>query len=91
MRCTLVCDVAPEPVILEIELRAPATVQQLLELTRARLGEISADWEHAPVGIWGQECPRTQQLRAGDRVEIYRLLPTDPKQARRERVRRRGR
>lgn len=91
MRCTLVCDVAPEPVTLDIELDAPATVQQLLELARARLGGINADWEHAPVGIWGQECPRTQPLRAGDRVEIYRLLPRDPRLARRERVRRRAR
>jgi putative ubiquitin-RnfH superfamily antitoxin RatB of RatAB toxin-antitoxin module len=91
MRVTLVCDVAPEPVTLDIEMDAPATVQELLELARARLSALTADWEHAPVGIWGLECPRTQQLRAGDRVELYRLLPRDPRQARRERVRRRGR
>lgn len=34
-------------------------------------------------GVWGRRCVTTQALRDGDRVEIYRLLTVDPKQARR--------
>jgi putative ubiquitin-RnfH superfamily antitoxin RatB of RatAB toxin-antitoxin module len=50
------------------------------------LGE--ADLSAAPVGIFGVVCAPDTVLRAGDRVEIYRPLPVDPKQARRQRAER---
>jgi len=34
-------------------------------------------------GIWGRRCDLGQALRDGDRVEIYRALAVDPKEARR--------
>jgi uncharacterized protein len=34
-------------------------------------------------GIWGRRCDLAQALRDGDRVEIYRGLTVDPKEARR--------
>jgi len=34
-------------------------------------------------GVWGQRCALTQLLRDGDRVELYRSLAVEPKQARR--------
>ena len=43
-------------------------------------------------GIWGCRCPPDHTLSDGDRVEIYRPLIIDPKEARRLRVAsRRGR
>ncbi len=39
------------------------------------------------VGIFGQVVAMSQLLNAGDRIEIYRPLTMDPKQARFERVR----
>lgn len=51
------------------------------------------DVENAPLGIFGQAlgtkglAPAKQyQLQAGDRVEIYRPLTADPKEARRKRA-----
>ncbi|HXF09080.1 MAG TPA: RnfH family protein [Candidatus Acidoferrales bacterium] len=41
-----------------------------------------------PVGVFGEVCTPETALRAGDRVEIYRPLPVDPKQARRQRAER---
>lgn len=38
-------------------------------------------------GIWGKRCGPDQPLRDGDRVEVYRPLLIDPKDARRERQR----
>lgn len=38
------------------------------------------------VGIFSKPCPLNQVLRAGDRVEIYRALIADPKEARRQRA-----
>jgi putative ubiquitin-RnfH superfamily antitoxin RatB of RatAB toxin-antitoxin module len=37
------------------------------------------------VGIWGALCERSQPLRDRDRVELYRPLRVDPKEARRRR------
>lgn len=51
------------------------------------------DLEKAPLGIFGQTlgtkglAPAQQyELQAGDRVEIYRPLTADPKEARRKRA-----
>ena len=38
------------------------------------------------VGIFGSVCKLDQLLRQGDRVEIYRPLIHDPKEARRQRA-----
>jgi putative ubiquitin-RnfH superfamily antitoxin RatB of RatAB toxin-antitoxin module len=38
------------------------------------------------VGIWGRPCTLMQPLEDGDRVEIYRPLTVDPKEARRVRA-----
>ena len=43
------------------------------------------------VGIFGESASLGDPLRAGDRVEIYRPLCADPKEARRLRAMRRGR
>ncbi len=43
--------------------------------------------EALPVGIWGSFCDRGNALRDRDRVELYRPLRVDPKEARRQRQR----
>ncbi len=42
--------------------------------------------QHDPLGIFGKRVADHTPLRNGDRVEIYRPLLADPKQARRNRV-----
>jgi len=39
------------------------------------------------VGVWGRPCGLDNKLRDRDRVEIYRPLRVDPKEARRQRYR----
>jgi putative ubiquitin-RnfH superfamily antitoxin RatB of RatAB toxin-antitoxin module len=41
----------------------------------------------ASVGIWGRRRSADTIVRTGDRVEIYRALMVDPKEARRRRYR----
>ena len=41
-------------------------------------------------GIWGKAAAPDARLRDGDRVELYRPLLVDPKEARRQRYRRDG-
>lgn len=44
-------------------------------------------WPDCAVGIFGRKVGPQTQLRAGDRVEIYRPLQLDPKERRRRRAR----
>ena len=45
-----------------------------------------ADVHTAPLGIFGKRVKDDTVLRDGDRIEIYRPLVADPKDARRKRV-----
>ena len=40
--------------------------------------------DSSEVGIWGHVVERERRLSAGDRVEIYRPLRLDPREARRQ-------
>ena len=40
-----------------------------------------------PAGIWGRPVPKDTLVRDGDRVELYRPLEIDPREARRQRAR----
>ncbi|MDC8783806.1 RnfH family protein [Roseateles koreensis] len=42
------------------------------------------------IGVWGRIQPLNTVLRARDRIEIYRPLTVDPKEARRVRYKARG-
>ncbi|MET0517734.1 MAG: RnfH family protein [Burkholderiaceae bacterium] len=42
------------------------------------------------IGIWGRLRPLQTRLRDRDRIEVYRPLTVDPKEARRQRYRDRG-
>ena len=54
--------------------------------TRQELEEVP--WDTAPVGIFGEPRERQDVPTDGDRIEIYRPLLSDPRQRRREKVRR---
>jgi putative ubiquitin-RnfH superfamily antitoxin RatB of RatAB toxin-antitoxin module len=51
-----------------------------------RFAEI--DISSQAIGVWGRHCSLETRLREGDRVEVYRPLALDPKEARRQRARR---
>ena len=68
-------------------LRAGACVADALECVEKELASSVGNIDECPVGIFGRVVPRDQPLQNGDRVEIYRALPNDPKTARRQRAR----
>jgi uncharacterized protein len=74
-----------------IELRVPAgtTAAEAIERSRIRRRHpgIAAN---AALGIWGRLAAPGAVLAEGDRVELYRGLPADPKETRR-RLAREGR
>jgi putative ubiquitin-RnfH superfamily antitoxin RatB of RatAB toxin-antitoxin module len=74
-------------VIRELDLEAGATLTDALTRSglTAEFPEIGV--RAMPVGIFGQIRPPDTLLRSGDRVEIYRPLLVEPKEARRKRIR----
>ncbi len=86
-----VCTAPAQVMLLELEAAEGSTVARVL----ASLPEEVAPprGEGTRVGIWGRLCRGEDVLVDGDRLEIYRPLPVDPKDARRRRsaVRRPGR
>lgn len=69
----------PDGANIEQALRACADFAEQLP----RLGALK-------VGIWGRLQPLDTPLRARDRIEVYRPLTVDPKEARRQRYRAAG-
>jgi uncharacterized protein len=64
-----------------------ATVGDALEASRLRERHPGLDVAALAVGVWGQTRALDTPLREGDRVEVYRPLLVDPKEARRARYR----
>jgi putative ubiquitin-RnfH superfamily antitoxin RatB of RatAB toxin-antitoxin module len=64
-----------------------ACIADLLGLAAAALEFSGIDMGRSAVGVFGRLAPPSQLLKDGDRVEIYRPLAVDPKNARRARVR----
>ena len=72
-----------------LELPEPASVQMAIDAARASVPEIAPVAANAvAVGVWGKVRARDYLLRDGDRVELYRALEADPKDARRANARR---
>jgi uncharacterized protein len=72
-----------------VVLRLPegATLRDALEAS-GLLQRHGLTADSARVGVWCRQMPLDTRLRDRDRVEIYRPLTVDPKEARRQRYRR---
>ena len=70
-----------------LSMSAGATVADALELSGLQQRHAGLDLGTASIGIWGAPCRRDHVLRDRDRVEVYRPLLVDPKEARRQRYR----
>ncbi len=84
---------------IQVEIIFATADEQLLSVltvpTNSTIGDViamSALAEHFPehdlgamrVGVWGHPADRSQAVRDGDRIEIYRPLEIDPRVARRQ-------
>ncbi len=70
-----------------LQIEPGATVADAVRVSgiAAQLGVSGID--PARIGVFGRVVSSTTLLRDGDRVEIYRALKIDPKEARRRRAR----
>lgn len=72
-------------VILPVMLPAGSTIEQAIEQSGVLSEFPEIDLSQNKVGIFGKLSKKTAELKAGDRVEIYRPLLADPKEVRRKR------
>ena len=79
-----------EQIVVEVELNEGASVRHALLRSGLLLRFPEIDVERTPVGIFGKVAGPDTPLDDGDRVEIYRPLSVDPKDARRKRAKPRG-
>lgn len=69
--------------LISMSTRNGATIAEVLEQSRIYDEFPDIDLRSFPVGIWGKCVERSETVRDGDRVELYRPLVTDPRDARR--------
>jgi len=82
---------APESVdLVHLQLPSGSTVADALRASGLleRHGLLLTD--ELVCGVWAKIHPLEHRLRDGDRVEVYRPLRVDPKEARRQRYRKEG-
>lgn len=75
-----------EQALLSLDIAEGATAEAAIRASGLLLRFPEIDLANNPVGIFGKQCKLDQILRPGDRVEIYRPLLADPKEARRSRA-----
>jgi uncharacterized protein len=98
-RCVVAYATREHQYLWTVDLPEGATIADALEVARGlaaatlttadtRLELDEVPWDTAPVGIFGEPRDRAEVPGDGDRIEIYRPLRSDPRQRRRDRVRR---
>jgi putative ubiquitin-RnfH superfamily antitoxin RatB of RatAB toxin-antitoxin module len=98
-RCVVAYATRDHQYLWTVDVPVQATVAEVLQAARSLgaerhttrgTGEELSDipWDTAPVGVFGVTCNRQAVPADGDRIEIYRPLRSDPRDRRRERVRR---
>ena len=70
----------------ELSLPAGSTVRDALQAVAQQAPFSDLPWADMPVGIFGEPAALEQRLAEHERVELYRPLVMDPKEARRLRA-----
>ena len=70
--------------LLTVSVQAGATVRDVVSSSRIMEAFPEQGPEMLSFGIWGKEVSGDRCVSAGDRVEIYRPLKLDPREARRQ-------
>jgi uncharacterized protein len=76
----------PQPLVIALEVEAGTTVRGAIERSGVLQRHPEIDLAVNGVGVFGRPRGLDERVAAGDRVEIYRPLPQDPKELRRRRA-----
>lgn len=72
--------------VVDVELEEGAPVEDALNASGIPARHPEIDLKTQRIGVWGRPVTLATGVRDRDRVEIYRALSADPKQARRRRA-----
>jgi putative ubiquitin-RnfH superfamily antitoxin RatB of RatAB toxin-antitoxin module len=84
IRVEVVFATAERQELVALELDEGATVADAIDESGLRALFSQVDFDTLEAGIWGRVVEPTTVLGEGDRVELYRPLARDPRDARRE-------
>ena len=87
IRVEVACATPERQLVLPLDVPLGCTLAEAIERSAIREEFPGLVVDLAAVGIFGRKAPAGQVLQPGDRVEIYRPLIADPKEARRKRAR----
>ena len=86
MRIEVVYATPSRQELVELSLDEPVTVAEAIRLSGIEDRFPESSLAAHDVGIWGRVVPRQTVVNDGDRIEIYRPLERDPRDARRLRA-----
>lgn len=72
--------------LIPLKLPEGSTLRDAIEASGLMGHHLELTWDDLKVGIFGQPATLDVVVESGDRVEIYRPLQMDPKEARRQRA-----
>jgi putative ubiquitin-RnfH superfamily antitoxin RatB of RatAB toxin-antitoxin module len=75
-----------EQKIIALQVEEGCSIETVIDLSGILILFPEIDLSQQKVGIFSKLKKLTENVRAGDRIEIYRPLAIDPKEARRRRV-----
>jgi len=87
IRVEVVCALPRRQSVIALTLPAGTTARTAVKLSGFASTFPEIDVDRALIGIFGRRVASDMPLKNGDRVEIYRALTADPKEARRRRAR----
>jgi putative ubiquitin-RnfH superfamily antitoxin RatB of RatAB toxin-antitoxin module len=83
MRVEVVFALPERQVLLPVNLSDGATVADALEVSGIARHFPDENLDSLQAGVWGQPVERDRLVREGDRVEVFRPLEMEPREARR--------
>lgn len=73
-----------QQILISVRVSDGATIHDVLQLEEVTTLIPAAESADCNVGVWGRVVEKDQPVKSGDRVEIYRPLLMDPREARRQ-------
>ncbi len=73
-----------EQLLLTLEVESGATANSVVEYSGIQARFAPQDFSNLTLGVWGRAVKGDYKVRDGDRIEIYRPLDMDPRDARRQ-------
>ncbi len=75
---------ADDQMLCVLTVPSDATITDVIEMSVLAEHFPEHDLDALRVGVWGHPADRSQTVNDGDRIEIYRPLEIDPREARRQ-------